>query len=84
MRKITSLALLALAITAGACTHSPTSASDRGMEPQFDGGVFGGSGNAAGTAALSLPPENTTAAGPEVTAADSTNSRGGVFGGSGN
>lgn len=83
MRKIASL-VLALATTASACTHSPTSASDGGMEPQFDGGVFGGSGNAAGTTAPPLPSENTTAAGPEVTAADSTNSRGGVFGGSGN
>jgi hypothetical protein len=82
MRKLASLLLLAFAITAAGCTGSPTSSADVG-EARFDGGVFGGSGNYTGT----MPPpapQNTTATGTEVTAADSSNSRGGVFGGSGN
>jgi hypothetical protein len=84
MRKIASLLLLAVAVTAAACTNSPTSSPGHGdYAARFDGGVFGGSGNAAGTTPPP-PPDNATAAGTEVTAADSSNSRGGVFGGSGN
>lgn len=85
MRKIASLVLLVVAVTAAACTSSPTSSPDRGeMGPQFDGGVFGGLGNAAGTPPPATPSGNTTAAESEVTATDTTNSRSGVFGGSGN
>lgn len=85
MRKITSLAFLIVAVAAAACTTSPTTPSgDPHMGARFDGGIFAGSGNSAVTTPPPPPSENTTTAGTEVTAADSSNSRGGVFAGSGN
>lgn len=81
MRKI--IALTALALAAAACSSSPTSPDHADVRPRFDGGIFGGSGNAAGSPPAPTP-NTTSAAGNEVTAADTVNGRGGVFGGSGN
>lgn len=82
MRNLLLVLSLVAAVTA-ACSGTPTTAaSSDDLQPTFDGGVFGGSGNNTGMAPS--PLETAQATGTEVTAADSTNARGGVFGGSGN
>lgn len=82
MRKI--IAVVVVAVGGAACSNSPTS-TDRGdLQPSFDGGVFGRSGNSAPPTPPPSTTNTTTATATEVTGADSVNGRGGVFGGSGN